>query len=186
MTVLAVFVAFYAFAFLFVPQMGDPAIRERFFELPWAGFTHVFGGGIALLLGPFQFLGSIRKRRMNLHRWMGRIYLLAVLSAGLAGLYLATVTSGGFSARVGFGALASLWLLSGSSAYIWIKRGKNALHRKWMIRNYSLTYAAVSLRFLLPAMMMNGLEFQAAYQAIAWLCWVPNLVFAEWVILRKG
>jgi len=29
-----------------------------------------------------------------------------------------------------------------------------------------------------------GLAFEPAYQTIAWLCWVPNLVIAEWLLLR--
>lgn len=54
MTFLAFGVAVYAFAFLFIPGMADAAIRARFWEVPLAGFSHVFGGGVALLLGPFQ------------------------------------------------------------------------------------------------------------------------------------
>jgi len=30
------------------------------------------------------------------------------------------------------------------------------------------------------ASMAAGVEFSLAYPIIAWLCWVPNLVFAEW------
>jgi len=29
-----------------------------------------------------------------------------------------------------------------------------------------------------------GIPFDAAYQTISWLCCVPNLVVAEWLILR--
>lgn len=55
-----------------------------------------------------------------------------------------------------------------------------------MVRNYALTYAAVSLRILLPLLpALLDLDFETSYQAIAWLCWAPNLVFAEWVLLRN-
>ena len=44
--------------------------------LRYVGFyIHIFSGGIALILGPFQFLTKLRNRRPNLHRWMGRGYL---------------------------------------------------------------------------------------------------------------
>ncbi len=33
-------------------------------------FVHIFASAITLILGPFQFLGGLRKRRPVLHRWM--------------------------------------------------------------------------------------------------------------------
>jgi hypothetical protein len=30
-----------------------------------------------------------------------------------------------------------------------------------------------------------GIPFDDAYQTISWLCWVPNLIVAEWIILRQ-
>jgi hypothetical protein len=53
-----------------------------------------------------------------------------------------------------------------------------------MIRNYALTFAAVTLRIYLPLMtpfLFHG-DFLAAYRTISWLCWVPNLAIAEWII----
>ena len=48
-----------------------------------------------------------------------------------------------------------------------------------MVRNFALTFAAVTLRLYLPASMVAGLAFERAYPVIAWLCWVPNLIVAE-------
>jgi hypothetical protein len=59
------------------------------------------------------------------------------------------------------------------------------LHRAWMLRSYALTFAAVTLRIWLPLSQIAGIPFQEAYAAIAWLCWVPNLVVVEWFILRR-
>ena len=110
MTALAVFVAFYGFAFLLVPGVGSQVIRDRFLAVPLVGLSHVFGGGIALVLGPFQLSDRLRARNVEVHRWLGRLYLMAVLASGLAGLYSATVTFGGLPANLGFGLLAVLWL----------------------------------------------------------------------------
>jgi hypothetical protein len=60
--------------------------------------------------------------------------------------------------------------------------GNLDLHRRWMIRSYALTLAAVTLRIYLPASMLLGIPFPVAYPAIAWLCWVPNLLVAQWMI----
>lgn len=54
-----------------------------------------------------------------------------------------------------------------------------------MIRSYALTLAAVTLRIYLPLSQLAGVPFGDAYQVISWLCWVPNLVVAEWVVLRR-
>jgi hypothetical protein len=40
------------------------------------------------------------------------------------------------------------------------------------------------LRLYLPASMVAGIEFSLAYAVIAWLCWVPNLVFVEWRYIK--
>ncbi len=38
--------------------------------------------------------------------------------------------------------------------------------------------------FLQQRFMTMPLE--RAYQTISWLCWVPNLIIAEWLILRRS
>ncbi len=83
-------------------------------------------------------------------------------------------------ARLGFALLAVLWIFSGLCAYVAIRQGRFQDHRKWMIRNYSLTFAAVMLRLYLPVSMVAGIEFTVAYPIIAWLCWIPNVIFVEW------
>ncbi|MDH3590872.1 MAG: DUF2306 domain-containing protein [Planctomycetota bacterium] len=148
----------------------------------WANL-HFFGGGLALLLGPWQFNKRLRARRLQLHRGMGRVYLLAVAGSAVAGLFLATRATGGFPAGAGFAGLGTLWLLSAILAFTSIKKGRVEEHRRWMTRNFALTYAAVTLRFYLPLSQIAGLDFETAYTAIAWLCWVPNLILIEWVFL---
>jgi hypothetical protein len=59
-------------------------------------------------------------------------------------------------------------------------------HRQWMIRNYALTFAGTMLRLWVPILVgAVGFDFLMAYRAIAWLCWVPNLLVAEWIIRRR-
>ncbi len=143
-------------------------------------YTHVFGALFALLLGPWQFSMRLRASRPLLHRWMGRLYLgIGVLLGGIAGLYMAFHAFGGIVARTGFGLLAVLWLSTGLLAYLAIRAGDVASHRRWMVRNFALTFAAVTLRLWLPGSVASGIAFEVAYPVIAWACWVPNLVVAE-------
>lgn len=145
--------------------------------------VHVVASMLAILIGPFQFLPGIRKGRwLKFHRWLGRTYLLGVLFGGLSGLYMAQLAYGGIVSRLGFGTLACLWLYTGYRAYRHIRKKEIEQHRQWMIRNYALTFAGVMLRVWVPLSMGAGIDFTSAYIVIAWLCWVPNLLVAEWMI----
>lgn len=148
--------------------------------------THVFAASLALLLGPLQFWPGLRQRMPRLHRTLGRIYLgIGVGVGGLAGLYMSQFAATGTIARLGFGVLAIAWLLTGAMALRAIRRGVVAEHRGWMLRNFALTLAAVTLRIELPLALAIGLPFPQVYPVIAWLCWLPNLFAAEWM-LRRG
>jgi len=100
-------------------------------------------------------------------------------------LYLATTAFGGLPARLGFGMLGGLWLVTGAMAYQRIRQRDIERHREWMIRNYALTFAAVTLRLWLPLFhVLLGFSFIESYVTVAWLCWVPNLLLAELLIGR--
>ncbi|MCG3188421.1 MAG: hypothetical protein LKCHEGNO_00406 [Burkholderiaceae bacterium] len=143
-------------------------------------YAHVFAATLALALGPFQFAAGLRAARPALHRWSGRLYLgVGVLLGGLAGLIVAFNAFGGPVARVGFVCLAAAWLFSGGKAYLAIRSRDVAAHRRWMVRNFALTFAAVTLRLWLPGLVGSGTAMELAYPIVAWLCWVPNLVVAE-------
>ncbi|MCA9997245.1 MAG: DUF2306 domain-containing protein [Anaerolineales bacterium] len=147
--------------------------------------THALASSVALLIGPFQFLPRLRQKRfLSLHRWLGRIYLLGILLGGLSGFYMARLAHGGFPAQVGFSLLAVLWLFTGAMAYQRIRTGNVRAHEQWMIRNYALTFAAVTLRLYLGLgqAFLPEVEFTAVYITTAWLCWIPNLLIAEILI----
>ena len=146
---------------------------------------HIIGAMLAILIGPFQFLRRLRTGRfLKIHRWLGRIYLISVLISGIGGLYMAQFAYGGIVSELGFTALAVLWLYSAYRAYRHIRNKQIDQHREWMIRNYALTFAGVMLRLWVPTSLALGIDFLAAYRVIAWLCWVPNLFFAQWMINR--
>ena len=185
MMVCAAIIAAYAIAVLVVPTMRAPFLQQRFMTMPLAATLHLAGAAVALVLGPLQHNSRLRGRFLNLHRWTGRAYVLAVVFGGAAAFRLATVAQGGLPAHVGFGLLAVLWLLATGQAYRSIRAGDQDAHRRWMTRSYALTFGAVTLRIYLPLSQVVGLPFEPAYQTIVWLCWVPNLILAEWLMLRR-
>ena len=86
----------------------DPGIRSVILASPGEALTHMLIAPIALLVGPFQFLPGLRARHLAIHRWSGRIYVLACVVAGTGGLATAFHASGGPVAGLGFGILAIL------------------------------------------------------------------------------
>ncbi|MBT9525875.1 MAG: DUF2306 domain-containing protein, partial [Rhizobacter sp.] len=125
--------------------------------------------------------------RPRLHRWIGRTYLgVGVLLGGVFGLLLSRHAHGGPVAQIGFALLAVAWLYTGLRGWLAIRGGNVATHRQWMLRNQALTLAAVSLRIYLPVALVARWPFEPAYAAIAWLCWVPNLLLAEWWLRRAA
>lgn len=185
MALLSVLVATYAAALLFVPAARPAFLQRRLDELPIVVHLHLGASAIAMAVGPFQFSVRLRERFQNAHRWSGRAYVIGVLLGGIAGLAMSRGSQGGTPGDLGFAFLAGAWLLTTVQAYRSIRSGDVAAHRRWMTRSFALTFAAVTLRIYLPISMALQLPFDAAYPVIAWLCWVPNLLTAEWMLRRE-
>ncbi len=181
---LSVGVAIYAYVSL--PMGGSPApqVLANLFAKPWL-MVHVAGAGTALLVGGFQFLPAIRRRR-TIHRWLGRIYATGCIAGGSAGLLVAIGTTSGPVAAWGFGLLAVTWVYTTSQGWLTARARRFDEHRAWMIRSFALTFGAVTLRIYLPISQIADIPFQVAYPAIAWLAWVPNLTLAELYLRREG
>lgn len=185
MTTVATFIGLLSLRYFVIsPEIASgPPLGKRFAEYIVPLLFHAGGGVVALLLGPWGFWGALRRNKyLQIHRWMGRVYLAAVLVGGVAGLYMALTAFGGLPTRIGFSMLALLWLSTGGMAYGLIRRREVARHREWMIRNYALTFSAVTLRLWLPVFLSLGYTFPEAYTTVAWLCWFPNLLIAEMII----
>jgi uncharacterized membrane protein len=161
-------------------------------------YVHAFAGGTALIIGPFQFLSRLRARRPTLHRWMGRIYLIGILLSGLAAFLIAPGMISGLVGEIGLLLLATLWLWTGWNAYRNIRAGNKDVHREWMIRNYALTFSAVTLRLWLGILIGTQIPFLETkyaddfdalfvevYRVVMWLAWVPNLIVAEMIVQRR-
>lgn len=153
-----------------------------------AFYLHVVFGGTALLLSPLQFAARLRRRRPRLHRATGRVILGSIAVAGTAGFVLSWYNLAGPIGTAGFGTLAVLWVTFAAGALRAARRRDIAAHRRWAVRAFALTYAAVTLRLWLLLLIplqtsLLGTDADAAwdtaYAAVPFLCWVPNLLVAE-------
>lgn len=148
-------------------------------------FLHAVLAALALLVGHWHFVTSIRARHRQLHRALGRCYALAVLFGWIASLPIAVHAQTGPIAAAGFLALGLCWITS-TGMPIWkITNGDPMGHRRWMISSYALTSAAITLWIYLGIILGFGIPFVPGYQTIPWLCWLPNLLVAEFFLNRK-
>lgn len=168
----------------------DPTTDTRptvnFANHPIAIVLHAVGGSFAPLIGLLQWSARLRRQWPGLHRWLGRVYLVAgVAIGGSSALWLSFFAYGGPVVRTGMSVVAVLWMVVSLQAFVAIRRGDVAAHRVWMMRSVALALGAVTLRVYLPALSLAGVPFLYAYRLAAWGSWLPNLAVAEWLLWRK-
>ncbi|HJP73695.1 MAG TPA: DUF2306 domain-containing protein [Pseudonocardiaceae bacterium] len=157
--------------------------------------THIFAATVALVLGPLQFMPKIRARK-RIHRIIGGTYLLAgVLPSALAAIPVA-MWSGQILTQISLTVAAVLWLITGALAYRAARRRDFAAHRAWMMRNYALTFLAVTSRILTPLLLVteallggagSGPVAQHVTSVIPigqTLGWIVDLIVVE-ILLRR-
>ena len=170
---------------VYFPQQRETYLRVEFFL-----GVHVLSGILALLVGPFQFVGRIRRRFLRVHRFLGAVYIASATALGLTGLVLAPTAYTGLVAVLGFTFLDLAMLFTTWTAVRMVLARRIGEHRRWMIRSFSLILAGVMLRVMTSihaALIATGLidmTYETAYAGISWLCWVPSLLVALWVTRR--
>jgi len=155
-------------------------------EYLWFFYTHVYTSIFILLAG---FLAILRKdfRLKNFHINAGKIYIfLILLFAAPSGIYMGIFANGGFLSKISFIILGSLWWFFTFKAYQLARQKKFKEHKQWMWRSFALTISALTLRIwkviIVYLFHPNPMD---AYQIIAWLGWVPNILLIEYLITKK-
>ena len=105
---------------------------------------HTLAGIFALLIGPINFSSRIRQRHLQLHRVLGRIYVLSVFIGAATGVALANGRPG-FPGTCG---QAAAWIVCTTAALITARNRQIVQHRQWMMRSYAVTFTFVSSRVL--------------------------------------
>lgn len=192
-------VAFYAFALFgddidrwnrVLPGLYDP--KEA---LATAGIgIHFAAGGIILMLGCIQLMEGIRKRYPKLHRWLGKIYILASIFAGLGGLtFIFTKgTVGGTIMDIGFSLYGMLMLLAAFETYRHARAKRFDQHRAWAIRLFALAIGSWLYRmdygfwFLFTDGLWHTDNFGGGFDKLmSFFFYLPNLIVAEVFIGKR-
>jgi Predicted membrane protein (DUF2306) len=171
-------------------DVGFLRIKQDYIDIDhWriAFFVHVYASLWVLLAGFTQFSGKIQDFYPKLHRMFGYIYVTdVILITGPAGLLMGFYANGGLPSKISFCLLAIGWITFTAIALAKAKKGDFVSHRNFMIRSYALTLSAVTLRAWKWG-ITNSFEVPPmdVYRAVAWLGWVPNILFAELLIRNK-
>ena len=150
-----------------------------------AFYTHIIFGAISLLIGWIGFSEKIRANNLNIHKKIGKTYIVSVLLSSLAGIYIGFFATSGIVSSIGFISLGILWFYITLMAFIHIKNKKIVLHQKFMIYSYALCFAAVTLRIWMPLMIYICQDFDTGYKIASWLCWLPNIIIAYFIIKKQ-
>ena len=186
LAVLAIVTGLYPAIYLFIDRkfgllasktnelLADPIWNFTF-------YTHIFLGGLALLIGWTQFSSKLRNKNIALHRMTGKVYVVSVLISSITGIYIGIFATGGLVSSMGFICLGVIWFYTTLMAYIYIRNKQILQHQKMMIYSYAACFAGVTLRLWLPILTNIFGDFITAYTIIAWLCWVPNVMVAFFI-----
>jgi uncharacterized membrane protein len=160
--------------------------QDIVFDTVWRPtfYLHVISGMLIILIGPFQFLKKLRHKHMNLHRNLGKIYAYGILFIGApTGLIMAFYAEGGIPSTFSFLIMSFLWFFTTLMAIITVAKKDIIGHQKWMYRSYALSFAAVTLRILVPLMSWyTDFGYDFIVVSTAWLSWIINLIFVELLI----
>lgn len=174
--IFALAVTAYALGYHWIYSDSDESFIAGFSILnPLLLYAHFVGGGLALSLGAIQLW---TKRPSRLHRWLGRAYCLCVLVGAIGGGYLSFYSHLGVITGLGFFIAGVLWFYTTFIALRFALARQFDAHRRWILRSFALSCAAISLRVLLPSLSLV-FSFETSYALVAWLCWSINLVIIE-------
>ena len=191
--------AFYASA-LYQGQMSRwnqllPRLYEPGTTAATAGIgLHFAAGGLILILGSIQLLDIVRVRFLAVHRWIGRVYIVACLLAALGGLafIMAKGTIGGLVMNIGFGLYGVLMGVSAVQTYRYAVRGNLASHRLWALRLYALAIGSWLYRMdygfwlLLTDGLGHNHTFSGPFDYVmAFFFYIPNLLVVD-LYVRAG
>ena len=157
--------------------------RQGYWPHRWQLITHISGGMLALVCGPFQFWMGLREKAMTIHRWTGRLYLAGVV-VGVTGAFLMAVYTEPHSFGVALMGLACAWIVTSGIAYAAIMRGMVALHKEWMARSYIVAFAFVTFRYLneLPIIERHWGGYAERLANVTWVSWLVPLAMFEVIL----
>jgi hypothetical protein len=174
----------------FKRDTGFLALKQQYYPyLIWriCFYIHVFSAFLLLACGLTQFSSNFLDAYPQWHRRIGKFYAWELFLINVpTGMVLSVTAIGPWLAKVGFVVLDCLWFWYTYKAIVAIKQKNVMLHKHFMMRSYALTFSAITLR-IINVITMNYLHWDPiiVYTTVAWMGWLPNLLFVEMLIRRE-
>lgn len=156
---------------------------------------HFAAGGIILVLGCIQLIAYIREKFPALHRWLGRVYVLASLLTAIGGLLFIFIkgTIGGLIMDIGFAGYGLAMFVAAIETFRHARSKRFEQHRAWAIRLFALAIGSWLYRmdygfwFLFTDGLGHSNTFQGPFDYFMdFFFYVPNLLVAEVFIGRRA
>jgi uncharacterized membrane protein len=170
------------------PRFPEAAAMDRgFFQHPRLTLMHILPGFLFMVLGPLQFLPQLRRRRLELHRWSGRVFIAAGAVIGISALIMSPqMAIGGANETVATMLFALLFLFALGKAFLHIRRRQVAQHREWMIRAFAIGLAVATIRPIVGVFFatsrLTHLTPQQFFGTAFWLGFTLHAIAAEiWI-----
>ena len=152
----------------------------------------LFIHGIAMIAflvgGAVQFMPRIRIRRPKLHRIVGRIAGVGAIIGGASGIWMTLLhleisTPLLIAGRLLFGSAIAIFMILAIRAAM---QKRFVEHRAWVIRAYSIGFAAATLPFIyLPIFLIVGEPSPIVDDAIQVTGWMLNLAIAVKFLIKR-
>ena len=110
----------------------------------FAVMMHVAFAALLMLIGALQLAPAVRGRFPVFHHWNGRVYMLAAVSASVAGLYMTFIRGSGGDLTQHLGATVGavlIWICAGMALHYALARNFRT-HRRWALRLFMATSAS--------------------------------------------
>jgi uncharacterized membrane protein len=151
--------------------------------------AHILPAMLFMVLGPLQFVRSLRSKHPQLHRWSGRIFLTASAVVGMTGLTMAFgKTIGGLDEKAAITLFGTFFLLALAKALWHALRREFVQHREWMIRGYAIGLAVATIRPIMGTFFAAALlqghapEPKEFFGTAFWIGFTVQMIAAEiWI-----
>jgi len=171
------------------PNNPAAALDEHFADHRTLTLLHVLPAMLFMVLGPLQFVRSLRSKYPRIHRWSGRIFLISSLVVGITGLRMALgKTIGGLDEKAAILLFGTFFLIALAKAFWHALHRQFNQHREWMLRGYAIGLAVATIRpimgtFFAAAVMRGQIPQPREFFGTAfWIGFTLQMILAEiWI-----
>ena len=165
------------------------ALDSAFADRRTLTLLHILPAMLFMVLGPLQFVRSLRAKYPRIHRWSGRIFLTAAAVVGITGLTLAFgKTIGGVDEKAAIALFGSFFLIALAKGLWHTLRREFAQHREWMLRGYAIGLAVATIRpimatfFAVAVLRGHRPEPREFFGTAFWIGFTLQMIAAEmWI-----